>query len=524
MTSVIYVLPEVFLGLSLAGLLVFGAVVGTQRVRTSEGPRERTRNGRALVGYTPNRSSPRRALSVWVLALVGRRIRSGPSNVRTAWVPQDVLGWSVRATLSYDSMTVRRKLLLVLASVAVRLARRSSVLRTRLTAFEYPLLRLLAVLGRLLLTSASDLRRFYLALELQSLALYALASFARGSAYSTEAGLKYFRLGAFASGLFLLGASLIYGFLGTTSYEDIGRLLAEPLPADVLAPVLTGWTCRVVALFFKLAVAPFHRWSPDVREGAPRSSTRFFAVVSKVATLAALIRWCTGPFVGLRITAGGLDRRALVSGTSRVVAAVAALAQRKWKRFLAYSAIGHIGYRLRGVSAGTVEGIAATLVYLTVYVLGSLTTWAVLSSVVRVTPETGGRRGVVYLTEVGGLAYAEPAVARALCVARFSRAGVPPRAGFLAKVGVFFAAREAGQVALAIVAISCSLVSAFFYLRVRKRRYFEGEPRRDARSEPRSWASSRVIACSTRRTRLLRVWPSVPRIRATRAALAVLSA
>lgn len=335
------------------------------------------------------------------------------------------------------------------------------------------------------------MRLFYLGLELQSLALYVLAASARGSAYSTEAGLKYFRLGAFASGLLLLGRSLVYGYVGSTDYSVLAKLLSVDSPRQVKV----GFGLRVSAVRFKLAAAPFHRWYPDVLEGSPTISSAFFASITKIAGLGALVQLAFGPFGDC-----WSDRQGQIvvrSRLSRGLGAVAAFGQRRRKRFLAYSAIGHRGYRLRGLASGSVEGVQATLRYIAIYRVGSVGLWsAVLSS------------QVVYLTDLAHRGRRQPALAAVFAISRFSRAGVPPRAGFLAKLNVFFSARGSELYLLAIFAVCVSVVGAYYYLRLIKIRYFERGDNTGA-VVPVSAAGAWVRASAAFVTVFLRLNPSI---------------
>lgn len=444
-------LPELFLTLSASLLLRWGAIVSTDGRR----------------GY-PTLRHGRRWLSARVAAGTGLLALNGDGGVHGLWAGR----------LVNDPLARGAKVLLAGATAACLVGRRSTLRRDRRDALEYPVLRLFALLGRRLLASATDLLVFYLALELQSLSLYILAAFRRGSAYSTEAGLKYFVLGAFASGLFLFGCSLVYGTAGTTAYEELGRHRRR---GGNHRGVVAGFALILAAVFFKLSAAPYHRWAPDVREGAPTPSARFFAAVTKIAALVALARLCYGPFQGVRRERG--PRRRTVAGASRAVGALGALRQRRWKRFLAYSTIGHRGYILRGLASGTTEGLQGFLVYRAVYTVRSVNVWTTRRSLRRVAPrETevdGGTtartrsRNVVWRSELAGLGVANPAVARTLAAARLSRAGVPPRAGFRAKFRVLFAARDASLYGLAVLAVGAAVVGAYYYLRWRKIRYFE---------------------------------------------------
>lgn len=450
--------PELFLGLSLSALLVWGSIVS---VNEAHSPR---------VGWVVS------ALSFGVLFIVVIRLSEGLTFDKSVYVTSDTSLDGINS----DIRALTLKLLMVLATmgcllVVTRTYNKSETNKNDLTnhthhthhtepaaSFEYPILRLLALLGRRLLVSAEDLMVFYLALELQSLSLYVLAASGRGSAYSTEAGLKYFRLGAFASGIFLLGSSLIYGYLGTTNYTVISELLSTPIDAPQL---VTGFLLIVVAISFKLAAAPFHRWSPDVREGSPATSGRFFASVTKIAALGALGRLCFGPFYGLWRNSIGFRPFVIRSGLSMRVGALAAMGQRRLKRFLAYSAIGHMGFMLRGIASGSFEGLQATIIYLSLYVIGSLTRWSVVVG-----------SGTQYFTDLGGLARRQPALASVIAISMFSRAGIPPMAGFMAKLSVLFAARQSSMVysryRLAVFSIRISVVGAYYYLRIIKIRYF----------------------------------------------------
>jgi len=369
----------------------------------------------------------------------------------------------------YDGRSQTLKLLRVVASMGCILALRKG-------ENQNAMLRLFALLGSMVMVTAKDLMVFYLALELQSLSLYVLASSARGSAYSTEAGLKYFRLGAFASGLFLLGSSLVYGFLGTTRYDTIGQLVGTYSNEAATAPgaslfvpnstwLLIGFGLITTAVRFKLAAVPFHRWSPDVLEGAPTTSSRFLASVPKVAAFGALVRMAYRPFYTLWFDL--LPVIAIRSALSMIVAALSALGQRRMKRFLAYSGIGHMGFRLMGLASGTLEGRQASLVYLSIYIVGSIGIWAAVTS--SSSSIASGR----YFTDIVGLARRHAAFACVFAVARFSRAGVPPMAGFFAKLSVFFSAREGANYILAVIAVLASVVGAFYYLRLIKIRYFD---------------------------------------------------
>ena len=329
--------------------------------------------------------------------------------------------------------------------------------------FEFPVLVLLATTGMMVMISAYDLITLYVGLELQNLALYVVASFNRDSVRSSEAGLKYFVLGALSSGMLLYGASLVYGFAGTTAFEDLTKLLAGGAPVET--GILIGLIFVVVGLAFKVSAVPFHMWTPDVYEGAPTPVSAFFAVAPKLAALALFIRFMISPFGPL------IDewRQVIVflSIASMVLGAVAAIAQENIKRLMAYSSIGHVGYALIGLATGTSEGIRGVLVYLTIYLFMTVGTWAVILCM--------RRRGRMLegISDLAGLSQSQPGLALALAIFMFALSGVPPTAGFFAKLYVFLAAINAQLAWLAVIGVVTSVVSAFYYLRVVKVMYFD---------------------------------------------------
>ena len=408
----------------------------------------------------------------------------------------------------------------------------------KLYPFERLLLRLGAIGGLRFLISAYDLRALYLALELQSFCLYILAARKRTSEFSTEAGIKYFRRGAFSSGWILFGSALIYGFTGTTSLEDLGNLLRSISPSLSsvgvagdgslggdgaaslrnylfggssflgLEGVILGRIFIRVGLFFKLAAAPFHLWAPDVYEGAPTYVTAFFAIVPKIALLTVFLRLYFQAF-DFAFEAITQPRLATAAACSRVFGTIGGLYQVKIKRLRAYSAIGHRGYRLRGRSAGTLEGIQAVFLYRGIYRVTSLGFFTVLLRVKKVkstasSPHGGDIDGsftgskssegtsLVYLTDLVDLGKSNPYLGVLVARLFFSRAGVPPLAGFFAKYYVFFAAVSAEQYALALLAVITGTASCFYYLRVVKFRYFTG-PDASKNGRPLPWPAFRPI-------------------------------
>jgi NADH-quinone oxidoreductase subunit N len=329
--------------------------------------------------------------------------------------------------------------------------------------FEFPVLVLLATAGMMVMISANDLITLYVGLELQNLALYVVASFNRDSVRSSEAGLKYFVLGALSSGMLLYGASLVYGFTGTTAFADLGKLMAGGAVPSV--GVIVGLVFIVVGLAFKVSAVPFHMWTPDVYEGAPTPVTAFFAVAPKMAALALFVRFMIEPFGALL----GEWRQLIIflSIASMVLGAVAAIAQENIKRLMAYSSIGHIGYSLIGLAAGTANGIRGVLVYMAIYLFMTVGTWAVILCMRR------NQQMVEAISDLSGLSRAQPALAFALGIFMFALSGIPPTAGFFAKLYVFLAAIDAKLAGLAVIGVVTSVVSAFYYLRVVKVMYFD---------------------------------------------------
>jgi NADH-quinone oxidoreductase subunit N len=332
-----------------------------------------------------------------------------------------------------------------------------------LARFEFPVLMLFATVGMMIMASSANMMTLYLGLELLSLALYVLAAFARDDLRSTEAGLKYFVLGALASGLLLYGISLIYGFSGTMDFAALTKLLAKPEAAS--PGLIVGLVFVIAGLIFKISAVPFHMWTPDVYEGAPAPITAFFATAPKVAAMALLLRVLATPFGHL--LGSWQQLIILVSLASMILGALAAIGQTNIKRLMAYSSIGHMGYALIGLAAGTPEGIRGVLVYLIVYVFMSAGTFACIIAM--------RRRGhaLEQISELSGLARTDPGLALAMAVFMFSMAGIPPLSGFFGKLYVFLAAVQSGLWALAIIGVLTSVVGAFYYIRIVKVMYFD---------------------------------------------------
>ena len=352
----------------------------------------------------------------------------------------------------------------------------------KILKFEYPVLILLCTVGMMLMASSNNLISLYLSLELQSLAIYVLAAFNRDNVLSSEAGLKYFVLGALSSGLLLYGCSLVYGFTGTTSYSGIVAALAG---SEHSVGLVFGLVFVLAGIAFKLSAVPFHMWTPDVYQGAPTPVTAFMASAPKVAAFAMLIRVVFDAFPGV---AGDWQQIIIaVSVASMVIGAFAAIGQRNIKRLMAYSSIGHVGYALVGLSTGTPEGVSGVLVYLAIYVAMTLGSFACIIAM--------KRDGVQMedISALAGLSRTKPMLAFLLAMLLFSLAGIPPLAGFFAKFYVFLAAIKAGYYWLAVVGVVTSVVGAFYYLAIIKTIYFD-EP--TATFEPMSAKVMFVLALS----------------------------
>jgi NADH-quinone oxidoreductase subunit N len=329
--------------------------------------------------------------------------------------------------------------------------------------FEYTVLVMVATVGMMMMVSANDLMTLYVSLELQSLGFYVVAAMHRDNVKASEAGLKYFVLGALASGLLLYGASLIYGFTGQTRFDEIARIATMGTANHI--GLLFGVVFLLAGITFKIAAVPFHMWTPDVYEGAPTPVTTFFATAPKLAAMALLVRVVTVSFAPVMH-----DWQQIViflSIASMVLASFAAIGQQNLKRFLAYSSIGHMGFALVGLSSGTLDGVEGVAVYMAIYIAMTIGSFAVLLAL-------RNERGYVEtISDLSGLAQTRPFVAGIFAVMLFSYIGLPPLAGFFAKWQVFLAAIQAHLFALAVIGMAASAVSAFYYLRIVKVMYFD---------------------------------------------------
>ena len=419
-------------------------------------------------------------------------------------------------TFLVSHVTTFFKAIVLLGALSSLLISLDHLERESLNGFEFPLLLLLSTSSMLFLISAADFISMYLAIELQSLCFYVLAAFKRDSEFSTEAGLKYFLLGVFSSGLLLFGCSLVYGFTGAVEFSELSKIfasLATPSSAsaeavdaavslhgvdgsasfyDVTTSTSSWRGCElgmiflIIGFLFKLTAAPFHMWAPDVYEGAPTAVTAFFSIVPKPALMVVFLRLLYQSFYDF--LAEWQTFLIFCSVASMAVGSLAGLAQHRIKRLLAFSSIGHVGYMLIAFCCGTTEGLQGLVVYIIIYVAVTINIFGVIMSPLRRTaqpsqPHQGVDR-IKYTTDLAMLDSSKQLLAATLTVAVLSLAGIPPLAGFYGKAFLFWAALNSSQYLLALVGITASAISCFYYLRVVKIMYFEA---------PKSWLTfSRV--------------------------------
>ena len=366
----------------------------------------------------------------------------------------------------FDGYAAFLKVLILLGAAASLLLASGFLKDERIDRYEYSLLALFSALGMSMMVSANSLLSLYMALELQSLPLYVLSAFHRDNLRSTEAGLKFSVLGALASGMLLYGCSLVYGFTGTVQFDALAALWSGADGAATLPlGALVGLVFVVAGLAFKLAAVPFHMWTPDVYEGAPTPVTAFLAAAPKVAALGLLLRVLVGPFGAW--TGEWQQIVIVVSIGSMALGALAAIGQTNIKRLMAYSGIANIGYALVGVAAGNQSGVNAALVYMAIYLIMTLGTFACILQMRR------QGRYVETIGDLSGLSGRRPMMALALAIFMFSLAGIPPLAGFIGKFYVFKAAVDAGLVWFAVVGVVLSVVGAYYYLRIVRIMYFD---------------------------------------------------
>ena len=363
-------------------------------------------------------------------------------------------------SFALDEFSSFMKILILVSSFFVLIMSKKYIQDINNNKFEYPVIMLIAILGMFFMVSSNDLILFYLGLELQSLSLYILASIDRDNLRSSEAGIKYFVLSALSSGLLLYGCSLLYGFTGSTNFQIISNNVGNFNIGTIFAMIFI-----LVGLAFKVSAVPFHMWTPDVYEGSPTSVTLFFTMVPKIAALTVFIRFLYVPFLNL------IDQWQMIliflSIASMLFGAIAAIGQTNLKRLVAYSSIGHVGYALAGVAAGTNDGIQSSVIYITIYILMNLGLFSCLLMLKR------DNNYYEKIDDLSGLSKNHPMLALSLLIILFSLAGIPPLAGFFAKFYVFKAVIEQSMYFLAIVGLLSTVVAAFYYLRLIKIMYFD---------------------------------------------------
>jgi len=425
MQTILYILPEIFLSLAIMFLLMLGVFI---------------KKSFKLVNL----------LTILSLIFAIALVLNQPNEVVKVFNESYII----------DRLSIFMKVLTLLFCFFVLLSSKDYIKNNNIDKIEYPIIILASTLGMILMISSYDLIIFYLGLELQSLCLYILASFKRDDERSTEAGLKYFVLSALASGILLYGCSLIYGFTGSTNFEIISANLNEANTGAVFGIVFI-----IVGLAFKVSAVPFHMWTPDVYEGSPTSVTSFFALVPKIAAISVFIRFMYVPFVN--VISQWQTIIIFLSIASMILGAVAAIGQSNIKRLMAYSSIGHMGYALAGIAAGTNAGIQSTIIYLTIYLVMNLGAFGCIFMM--------KRENIFYedINDLSGLSKNHPMLALSFLIILFSLAGIPPLAGFFAKFYVFMAVIEVKMYALAIIGLLTTVVSAFYYLRIIKVIYFD---------------------------------------------------
>ncbi len=377
---------------------------------------------------------------------------------------------SFEGQLLQDDFVYLGKILILSGSAAVVGISLASMLKEHLLSFEYCALILLATVGMLLMVGANDFLSLFMGLEIQSLSLYVLVALKRDQTIASEAALKYFVLGALATCFYLYGASLMYGFSGSTNFEAIATIIRMESAGNFPLSLFMSLIFIMASFSFKISAVPFHMWTPDVYQGSPTPITAFIAATPKIAAMLVFLRLMLEPFMTLYDEWQSLV--AFLSLFSMVLGAFAALRQTDLKRLLAYSAIGQMGYMLLGVVAGTDEGIQAVLIYLTLYLVMIIGTFACLLCL-----RGKGSYGVQNIEDLAGISTLHPKVSFALAIFMFSLAGIPPLGGFFAKLYIFKAALSAGFFGLAIAGALASVVAAYYYLKIVKVMYFDDAPK-----------------------------------------------
>jgi NADH-quinone oxidoreductase subunit N len=381
-----------------------------------------------------------------------------------------------------DAFARFMKVITLIGSIVTLVMSTGFARQEKFDKFEYPVLVVLSTLGMLLMISASNMIGLYLGLELQSLALYVVAAINRDNVRSTEAGLKYFVLGALSSGMLLYGISLVYGYTGSTGFQAVAAALSG---AERQLGLVFGLVFVLAGLAFKISAVPFHMWTPDVYEGAPTPVTAFFASAPKMAAMALIVRVTVGAFEP--IAPDWQQIVVFISIASMALGAFAAIGQRNIKRLMAYSSIGHMGYALVGLAANSQAGVRGVAIYMLIYLVMTLGTFAVILAMRR------NDQNVEEIGELSGLSTTNPAMASVLTIMMFSLAGIPPLAGFWGKWYVFLAAIDARLYALAVIGVLASVVGAYYYLRIVKIMWFD-EP--VGAFQPMSFEMRTVLALS----------------------------
>ena len=420
------ILPEIILAIYAMGALIVAVYTGKDAL------------ARPLIWLT---AAVLAVVALWVA------LSSGSTHAFNGMIVKDAFARFAQVTI-------------LLSAAVVLVIGQDYMARTQMLKFEYPLLIVLSVIGMMVMVSSGNLLTIYMGLELQSLALYVVASMRRDNLKSTEAGLKYFVLGALSSGLLLYGISLTYGYAGTLDFAGVVEVARGEAPLGLLF----GLVFMISGMAFKVSAAPFHMWTPDVYEGSPTPITAFFATAPKVAAMALLARVVYGAFGGATADWGQII--AFLAVISMFLGSIAAIGQRDIKRLMAYSSIAHMGYALVGLAAGTTAGVQSMLLYMAIYVTMNIGVFAFI-----LTMERDGR----HVTEIGALSMLskrEPIKALAILLLMFSMAGVPPMAGFFAKFAVFSAAVDAGLGWLAVAGAVASAIGLYYYLRIVFLMYF----------------------------------------------------
>ena len=426
MNNLDFILPEIFISLAIMFLLILGVF---------------KKNSSNIIHY----------LSIVCLLITGILIINNPSGTQVTLFSGSFI---------IDNLSSFMKILTILGGASILLMSKKFLKISKIFLIEYPILILSSILGMLVMISSNDLMVFYIGLELQSLALYVLASFNRDQLKSSESGLKYFVLSALSSGLLLYGCSLIYGFSGSTNFDIISNTVNSNHYG-----LTFGIVFILVGLSFKISAVPFHMWAPDVYEGSPTPVTLFFSVVPKIAALTVFIRFLYVPFINM------MDQWQpiiiFLSIASMIFGAIAAIGQKNLKRLIAYSSIGHIGYALAGLSVGTNEGLQSSIVYISIYIVMNLGFFSCLLMM---------KKNDLYfetIEDLSGLSKNHPILSLCFLIVLFSLAGIPPLAGFFAKFYIFKSVIEQSMYFLAIVGLLSTVIAAFYYLRIIKIIYFD---------------------------------------------------